>query len=122
MLAYQVSKVFDEIKANMQEQWVKMADYLENMKISEDEYKAKYVQAGAIKRLQGELILHALQGLEKIEVSPQEFETEIQNIMKKFENPDVLKRLEELYVPGTKYYDELKTRISYRKLIDSFFE
>jgi hypothetical protein len=48
--------------------------------------------------------------------------TEIKNIMKSFENPEVLKRLEELYVPGTKYYDELKTRISYRKLIDSFFE
>jgi hypothetical protein len=25
-------------------------------------------------------------------------------------------------VPGEKYYEELKTRISYRKLIDSFFE
>jgi hypothetical protein len=29
-----------------------MADYLENIKMSEEEYKEKHVQAGAIKRLQ----------------------------------------------------------------------
>mgnify|MGYP000929997050 CR=1 FL=1 len=39
-----------------------------------------------------------------------------------FSDKDVLSRLKELYVPGTKYYEELKQRIGYRKLIDSFFE
>lgn len=47
---------------------------------------------------------------------------EIESILSKFGSEDVLKRLKELYVPGNKYYEELKTRISYTKLIDSFFE
>jgi hypothetical protein len=41
--------------------------------------------------------------------------------MSKYQSQDVLKRLEELYIPGTKYYEELKRRVAYKRLIDSFF-
>lgn len=49
-------------------------------------------------------------------------EAEIKKVMARFESEDVLERLKELYVPGNKYYEELKMRMVYRKLIDSFFE
>jgi hypothetical protein len=42
--------------------------------------------------------------------------------MSRFGSEDVLARLKDLYKPGTRYYEELKQRVSYRKLIDSFFE
>jgi hypothetical protein len=47
---------------------------------------------------------------------------EIEKIMSKFGSPEVIERLKDLYKPGTRYYEELKQRVTYRKLIDSFFE
>jgi hypothetical protein len=47
---------------------------------------------------------------------------EIEKILSKFESKDVLKKLKELYVPWNKYYEELRQRMAYRKLIDTFFE
>jgi hypothetical protein len=43
-------------------------------------------------------------------------------MISRFQAPDVVKRLKELYVPWNKYYEELVLRITFRKLIDSFFE
>ena len=122
ILKNQIEKVYNEIKENMAGQQVQIKQYLESLKMTEEEYKEKNVKPTAIKRLQWELILHKLAELEKFEVTEAELKKEIEWILAKFGSEDVLERLKELYVPGNKYYEELKTRISYRKLIDSFFE
>lgn len=122
MLKNQTEKVFWEIRENISKDWFKIDDYFESLKLSEEEYKEKHVKPTALKRLHWELILHKLNELEKIEVTPEELQVEIDKILKKFNSSDVLKRLQELYVPWTKYYEELKLRYIYRKLIDSFFE
>ena len=122
ILKNQIEKVYNEIKENMTNQQVQMKHYLESLKMSEEDYKEKNVKPTAIKRLQWELILHKLAELEKFEVTEAELKKEIEWILAKFGSEDVLTKLKELYVPGNKYYEELKTRISYRKLIDSFFE
>jgi len=98
-----------------------MHDYLESLKMSEEDYKEKNVRPVAIKRLQGELILHEVAKSEKIKVSDKEIDAEIAKIQKNFNAPDALEKLKELYVPGSKYYEELRQRLSFRKLIDSFF-
>ncbi|MCP4522870.1 MAG: hypothetical protein GY828_01490, partial [Candidatus Gracilibacteria bacterium] len=121
MIAQKIEQVFGEIKQNLAGQNVKMEDYLESLKLSEEDYKKQHVTESAIKRLQGELILHKLSEMENAEVTDKEMEKEISIILKKFGSKDVLKRLEELYVPGNKYYEELKQRMKYKKLIDSFF-
>jgi len=79
--------------------------------MSEQDYIEKNVTPIAIKRLQAELILHKLQEIEKVEVTDKELNEEIKKSMSTFKSPEVLKRLEELYKPGTKYYDELKSRV-----------
>jgi len=56
-----------------------------------------------------------------MEVSDEEMMSEIEKILAKFENPEVLNRLKDLYLPDTKYYSELKQRIIFKKIIDSFF-
>lgn len=122
MIKNQVEKVYSEIKENISRDGYKISDYLESLKISEEEYKQKHVKPTAIKRLNWELILHKLNELEKIELSQEEVKSEIDKILERFSSTDVLKRLKELYVPWSKYYEELKTRLIYRKLIDSFFE
>lgn len=122
LLKNQINKVFAEIKENLTKDGLKMADYLESLKMDEETYKDVNVKPVALKRLQGELILHKLYEDEKISISEEETNKEIETILAKFGSPDVLARLRELYVPGSKYYEELRQRMGYRKLIDSFFK
>ncbi len=122
MLKNQIEKVFWEIKQNIARDWYKINDYLESLKLTEEQYKEQHVQPTALKRLQWELILHKLNELEKVEVKNEELDKEIEKIMTQYQNPEVLEKLKELYVPGTKYYEELRIRHAYRKIIDSFFE
>lgn len=121
LLKNQIEKVFSEIKQNMSQDGIKMSDYLESLKMDEEQYKEKHVKDVAIIRLKWELILNKLASLEKMEVSDDEMMSEIAKILSKFENPEVLERLKNLYLPDTKYYSELKQRMIYRKIINSFF-
>ncbi len=122
LLKNQVSRVYDEIKENITQSWAKVHDYISSLWLSEEDYIEKNVKPIATKRLQAELILHKLWELEKVEVTDEELNKEIDKILSRFESQDVLKRLKELYVPWTRYYEELKQRVTYKKLIDSFFE
>lgn len=122
LIAANTDRVFDEIKQNMAQDNIKMVDYLESLKMDEATYKETNVRPTALKRLQGELILHKLQELENAEISDAEMKKEIEKIMSNYHAEEVLKRLAELYVPGNKYYEELKQRMVYRKIIDSFFK
>jgi FKBP-type peptidyl-prolyl cis-trans isomerase (trigger factor) len=111
LLKNQIEKVFAEIKENITKDGLKVSDYLDSLKMDEQTYKDTNVKPIALKRLQGELILHKLDDLEKLEVSEKELKKEIDEILTKFGSPDVLARLKELYVPGSKYYEELKQRM-----------
>ncbi|MDD2870555.1 MAG: trigger factor [Candidatus Gracilibacteria bacterium] len=122
LLQHNIEKVFNEIKENITKDGLRVADYLESLKMDEETYKEKNVKPVAEKRLQGELILHKLDELEPVEITEEEMNKEVQNILARFGSADVLSRLKELYMPNSKYYEELKQRIRYRKLIDTFFE
>ena len=122
LLKNNIEKVFNEIKENISKDGLKVSDYLDSLKMDEETYKDVNVKPIAQKRLQGELILHKLDELENVEISEEEITKEVENILAKFSSEDVLSRLKELYMPNSKYYEELKQRIRYRKLIDMFFE
>ena len=122
LLAAQTDRVFEEIKQNMSQNGIKMADYLESLKLTEEAYKDQHVKETALKRLQWELILSKLSEIDKVEISEKEISEEIEKIIARFGNEDVIKRLKELYVPGNRYYEELKQRLIYRKIVDRFFE
>ena len=117
----QMGKMFAEIKENMTTQNIKMSDYLESLKMDEKTYKEKHIKSDAIKRLQGELILNKIMEIEKPLIDEKTMTGEIEKIKEAYQNPEVLKKLEELYVPGNKYYEELKIRMGYRQIIDSFY-
>ncbi len=121
MLAEQTNRMFEEIKQNMAQQGIKMSDYLESLKLSEEQYKKDHIEENARKRLSGELILTKIVEEQKTEVEDEVVSAEIKKIMSNYQNEEVLKRLEELYQPGTKYYEELRQRMKYRKVIDGFF-
>jgi trigger factor len=52
MLQNKIENVYAEIKENLTAQQVQINHYLESLKLSEEEYKAKHVQPTALKRLQ----------------------------------------------------------------------
>ena len=123
LLWEQIEKVFSEIKQNMQGDEIKMSDYLESLKMSEEQYKETHVVPVALKRLQWELIFSQIVTLEpkEIHVSEKEMNEEITKIKSTFENPEVLERLEKLYTPENQYYQELQRRMEFRKVIESFY-
>jgi trigger factor len=123
ILEEQIKRVFEEIKQNMAQDQVVMKDYLESLKMDEETYKETNVKPVALKRLQGELILNKLAELEpkKAEVTDKQMEEEIEKIKAAYQNSEVLERLTKLYEKGSNYYNELRTRISFRNLIESFY-
>lgn len=121
LLKNQVEKVYAEIKDNISQSGAKVADYISSLGLSEEAYIENNVKPIATRRLQAELILHKLSELEKTQVSEDEITKEIEKILTRFGSTEVVERLKELYKPGTRYYEELKQRLMYRNLIDSFF-
>lgn len=120
LLAANIDRVYNEIKENLAKDEVKMGDYLESLKMDEEMYKEKNVKVVALQRLQGELILSKLSEMMTLEVSDDDMKKEIEKISKKFDNPEVLERLKDMYKKDTKHYGELKNRLTYTKIIESF--
>lgn len=121
MIENQVNKVFEEIKEDIAQSGAKPADYIASLGMDEHTYKEKNVLPIAMKRLQWELLLYKLNELEKTEVTTEELNEEIQKVFERFDSPDVKERLKELYKEGTKYYEELRQRMIYKKIVDWFF-
>ena len=122
LLSANTDRVYTEIKENLAKDEVKVNDYLESLKMTEEQYKEQNVQPTALKRLQGELILTTLKEKMDISIPDDEMKKEIEKIAAKFENPEVLKRLEDMYTNGTKQYEELKNRLTFTKIIETFMK
>jgi len=109
MIAEQTDRMFGEVKENMLKQNIKMKDYLESLKLDEETYKTNHLLADATKRLQWELILNKLVDTLNPEVSDKDAENEIEIIKKSYQNPEVLKRLDEMYKKWTQAFFELQS-------------
>ena len=113
-------RVYAEIKENLAKDQVKVSDYLESLKLTEEQYKKQNVEPTALKRLQGELILSKLREKMDIDISDADMQKEIDKISSRFDNPEVLERLKDMYKDGTKQFEELKNRLIFTKIIESF--
>jgi hypothetical protein len=56
-----------------------------------------------------------------IEATDSEVAEEISKVIAQYSSEDVKKRLSEKLIPGDSYYEEIKSRLAYRKVVDSFF-
>jgi len=121
MIAEQTDRMFAEVKENMLKQNIKMKDYLESLKLDEESYKEKHIKADATKRLQGELILNKIVEIQKPEIADKEVVSEVEKIKKNYQNPEVLKRLDEMYKEGTQAFEELKRKMMMKAVIDGFY-
>lgn len=99
-----------------------MKQYLEHVKMDEKTYKETVVQVEAERRLKAELLLRKIRELRKVEPTEKEINAEIDKVIAQYQNEEVVKRLREKLVPGDMFYEDIKNRLAYKKVVDMFWE
>ncbi len=122
LLANEVNQLFREHTANLEQQGYNMKMYLDHLKKSEEGYKDETVKPEAERRLKAELLLRKIREMKAIEASDEEIRLEVEKVIAQYENESVVTRLREKLVPGDAYYEDIKSRLAYRKVVDTFFE
>lgn len=122
MLKGSIDKVFAEVSQNVEQSGARMKDYIASLGMDEAKYKEENLKPIAMKRVQGELILQKIQETEDVQVSKKEIDKEIADIISKYQSEEVKERLKDLYQEGSKYYNDMVSRLNFTKLIDKFIK
>ena len=122
LIANETEQIFREHAANLEQQGLVMKDYLGHIKMEEADYKETIVKPEAERRLKAELILRKIREMRKVEPTEKEISAELEKIIEQYQNEEVVKRLREKLVPGDMYYEDIKNRLAYRKVVDMFWE
>ncbi len=121
LLSNEVDQIFREHAANLEQQGLSIKMYLEHVKKSEESYKDEVVRPEAERRLKAELLLRKIREIRGTEATTAEISSEIEKVIAMYTSEDVVKRLREKLVPGDTYYEDIKNRVTYRKIVDSFW-
>ncbi|MDD2917254.1 MAG: trigger factor, partial [Candidatus Gracilibacteria bacterium] len=121
LIQSEIERVFSEQKHNIESQGYTMKDYLAHAKKDESEYKDEVVKPEAIRRAKAELILKKVREILNIECTEEEVKTEVEKVIAAYSSEKVVERLREKLVPGDDYYEDIKNRVTYRKVVDTFF-
>jgi trigger factor len=122
LIANEVNQVFAEHSENLAQQGLNMKQYLEHIKMDEENYKETVVKPEAERRLKAELLLRKIREIRKVEATEAEIKEELEKIISQYQSADVVARLREKLVPGDMYYEDIKNRLAYRKTVDMFWE
>jgi trigger factor len=122
LLENEVNQVYSEHASNLEQQGYNMKQYLDHVKKSEDMYKAEIVKPEAERRLKAELLLRKIREMKGAEPTDDEIKTEVEKIISTYGSAEVVERLRAKLVPGDTYYEDIRNRLAYRKVVDTFFE
>lgn len=122
LLRNEIEQIFREHAANLEQQGYNIKMYLEHVKKSEEGYKEEVIKPEAERRLKAELLLRKIREMKGTEATEDEIKAEIEKVISQYENETVVTRLREKLVPGDAYYEDIKNRLAYRKVVDTFFE
>ena len=121
LIESEIERVFSEQKSNIESQGYTMKDYLSHAKQDETQYKETIVKPEAIRRAKAELILKKVREILNIEATEEEVKEEVVKVIAAYSSEKVVERLKEKLVPGDDYYEDIKNRVTYRKVVDTFF-
>ncbi len=121
LLDSEVEQIYREHGANLEQQGLSLKMYLEHLKKSEEAYKDEVVKPEAERRLKAELLLRKIREMQGVEATEDEVKEEVEKVIAQYGTPDVVARLREKLVPGDAYYEEIKSRVTYRKVVDGFW-
>lgn len=122
LLENEMEQIYREHAANLEQQGLLIKDYLGHIKMDEASYKETIVKPEADRRLKAELILRQIREMRKVEPTEKEISEEVEKVISQYQNEEVVKRLREKLVPGDMYYEDIKNRLAYRKVVDMFWE
>lgn len=121
LIAHEVERVFADHKGRLEEEGVEFKSYLEHLKLDEAKFKEEKIKPVALRRLKAELVLHELKEQRKPVVTDEEVKAEVDRLLARYTDAAFRSKVEnEIYKPGTAYWEEVKTKMAYRKLVDSF--
>jgi trigger factor len=121
LLEREIESVFQEQKQTMEGQGYNMQMYLDHLKKDEAMYKEEIITPEARRRVSAELILKKLREINNVEATHEEIQMEVNGIIAQYQNPEVIARLKAKLVPGDTYYEDIRVRLAYRKVVDGFF-
>lgn len=117
----EVENLWQYHNSEIQKQGMDIATYLEHMRTSEDEFKKTQIEPVAINRVKSMLILEALKKHYAPSITDDAVTAEIRTVFARYaQNPDFEQRILELAKPGTQHFEDVKSRLEYRMVIDRF--
>ncbi len=121
LLQNEIDQIFREHAANLEQQGLNIKMYLEHVKKSEEGYKDEVVKPEADRRLKAELLLRKIRELKGTEVTEDEVKEEVEKVVAQYGSAEVVDRLRAKLVAGDAYYEDIKSRVTYRKVVDMFW-
>lgn len=107
----------------IEKQGMDIKSYLEHLKTTEDIFKKEHLEPVAKKRVQSMLIMEALKKHYAPEITDDTVVTEIRKVFTRYaHNADFEARILELSKPGTEHFNDVKSRLEYRAVIDRFLK
>lgn len=121
LLSNEIDQIFREHASNLEQQGLDIKGYLEHIKKSETEYKDTIVKPEATRRVKAELLLRKIKELKGTDATPEEVTVEVDKVIAQYGSAEVVERLKAKLVPGDTYYEDIKNRVIYRKVVDTFW-
>ncbi len=121
LLQNEIDQVYSEHASNLEQQGLNIKQYLEHLKKSEEGYKDEVVKPEAERRLKAELLLRKIREIKGTEASDEEVKSEVEKVIAQYGSAEVIDRLRAKLVAGDAYYEDIKSRVTYRKVVDMFW-
>lgn len=122
LLSAEIDQVYSEQVENLMGQGYEMKQYLDHLKKSSEDYKEEIIKPEALRRVKAELLLRKIRELKAIEPTDTEIKEEVEKVISQYGSSEVVERLRAKLIPGDTYYEDIKNRLAYRKVVDTFFE
>lgn len=122
LIEREIETIWREQKGNMEAQGFTAKDYLSHVGKDEESYKKEVVAPEARRRLSAELILKKIREIKGVEATDEEIVIEINSIISSYSSEQVRDRLKAKLIPGDTYYEDIKNRLAYRKVVDLFLK
>ncbi len=121
LLSQEIDQIYREHASNLEQQGLDIKGYLEHVKKSETEYKETVVAPEASRRIKAELLLRKIKEIKGTDATEDEVKTEVDKVIAQYSSTEVSERLKAKLVPGDTYYEDIKNRVIYRKVVDTFW-
>lgn len=123
ILAKEVETLWQYHNREIEKQGMEIKSYLDHLKTSEEGFKKEHIEPSATRRIKSMLILEEMKKHYKPEVTEADVITEMKKVFARYAgDADFEKRLTELAKPGTDHFNDIKSRLEYRAVIDRFLK